>query len=114
MKTVSLELSKALKEAGVEIKTEYTWFSDPYKPEHVHARKYAPNLNVVCPAPTTDELLEWLPFGASVMKALDVDWKRHCYHATIIDADNPDNKKFYADTPADALAKLALWVKEEK
>jgi hypothetical protein len=106
MKTCSLELAKKLKEAGIDLDTEFFWHESgvlcfyglkkEFRKKSQDIEKY--------PAPTTDELLEWLPIGgAGILKRFEEKDYIAMYH-----------DHFEADkNPADVLAKLALWVKEQ-
>lgn len=126
IRTTSLQLSKQLQGAGILIesndyrwiRTENTWFVDPVMatPDGLinHGEWY--------PAYTTDELLEWLPdiekttvilektTGVSEDSKVEYD----AYYEKASDLMIYRDSMFTASTPADALAKLALWVKSQE
>lgn len=77
IKTTSLELSKALKEAGIEIDSELSWVkTEGYWPRVLHRpqdgwyedgeNKDLNNCKKIYPSPTVDELLEILPMTISI------------------------------------------------
>ena len=118
MKTVSLELAKQLKEAGIEIETYYSWYVSSMAGSAI-VRSNVAYENTI-PAPTTDELLEWLATYCEVTLS-NVPYETEegtqlAWVATAVLNSMDDTKDSHssADTPADALAKLALWVKEQE
>ncbi len=106
MKTVSLELAKQLQEAGVEIETEH-FYDHPDR----QARKsnFLVKVKSPVPAPTTDELLEWLPEQYKDHHLIMVKFSPTDYLAGY-----EHYQELPALTPTDALAKLCLWVKENQ
>lgn len=132
MKTVSLELAKQLKLAGIEIKTYWYWAvhekGHVIGLEHQTYPKTIPHAIDYYPSPTTDELLEWLPNYVSLCKAGGGRNGTTAGYIACSNANARENwlgrdhrmsnpipfEEFQDKTPADALAKLALWVKEQE
>jgi len=122
MKTVSLELAKQLEEEGIKLITEHYWVegpplgwlddSDDTKSVfmiQMNKGTYGDNI----PAPTTDELLEWLPkqfngrwFALSTCseRGWDAQYRYFDERDPLV--------LFCAKTAEEALVKLVLWVKE--
>lgn len=111
MKTVSLELAKELQAKGIEIETSFYWSEADRAVPDWHISEFK-GLGKCIPAPTTDELLEWLPWDfkesmPSISHANELE-----YWAYYEDGNGVIHQES-ANNPAAALAKLALWVKKE-
>lgn len=118
MKTVSLKLAKQLKDAGIEIDTYFVWSQQFTSNWSLDPRHDMMHTTEFIASPSTDELLEWLPREMSInYKIHDLTLQnenstawRADYRELIVWA--PSVR--FADTPADALARLCLWVKENE
>lgn len=124
MKTVSLELAKQHKEAKIGIETEFYWVNQDivgwelthYKAIRAEQCELNFSEHYYIPAPTTDELLEWLAKRCEVglrniPTADEMIWLADGVVNRIEDLRESSRS---ADTPADALAKLVLWVKGQE
>lgn len=129
MKTVSLELAKQLKAKGIEIKTLCQWdediygriqlfFDGQYLGEDMNSYSRSPK---AIPAPSTDELLEWLPKQMGHTHDLTICWNENdeAWNSGYWLFDSNELDRAYEEfvdskNPADCLAKLALWVKEQE
>lgn len=125
MTTVSLEMAKKLKEAGFGQDTEYKWLDYAGKGPHLnpftkigHTDNFEKLYEVICAAPTTDELLAELPetiHGAPVYQlAIEpinkIFWCGYQNHRS----DGVEYKReAVANTLPEALAKMWLWLKSQ-
>lgn len=128
IKTVSLETSKALKEAGFRQDTSYFWYTG-YEPRgpiyfktdlHLMNIKYIHHSNGFA-SPTSDEILEELPssiiwnstepYGLRIEKDSDkyvTVWyyrENHCGESSL--------DKFGSESLPEALAQMYLWLSKE-
>lgn len=119
MKTVSLELSKQLKEAGYPQKdSDFTWSGDKLFPA-VKGVEFTEDTA----APTADEILDQLP---STIEEVEIDgdnygmcelaiWKEEKdYSVNYLDEDSYPELQETEDVLADAAAKMWLYLKKQK
>lgn len=119
MKTVNLELSKELKEAGYPQDTYWSWVIQEFRHcenvflhESKHTGLYAENRKFA--SPTCDEILEQLPneIGGRILRLnKDTVWYEHNSIGAIIDRNIRIPDQF--DTiVSNALAKMWLYLKQ--
>ena len=112
MKTVSLELSKQLKEAGYPQETEFCYYrnADEYHfLRNPFEGKMRPFPEKTYASPTADEILEQLPEYVMVHRE-NSGW--YCEFKTV--SGRKTDIGFFGDTIADAAAKMWLYLKKEK
>lgn len=125
MKTVSFELSKQLYKTEIKIDSQFNWYGiEHYQGEQEPAielftsdqdlESHIKDAYKLYPAPTTDELLEWLPDKLNTFLDLYRS-SGNVYHAGYEEvASDLEGHYETADTPVEALAKLALWVAKNR
>jgi hypothetical protein len=107
----SLEMSKKLVEAGIVLETEYYWIRIANSPMMLMNSRYG--ADEYYPTPSMSELWRELPeyiTNGSTIQYLEMGKTGSKTYAAYDFAD--DYVLF--DNPADALAELLIWVKEEK
>lgn len=131
IKTVSLEIAKALKDAGFRQDTAFHWYGGgAYRTELCYGMLKVGGIAMEIldkdmfnyAAPTTDELLDELP--------KEVNRESMCYHLRIAFGNDYGNnvfylgyeedEEYYLDCPltenkslSEALAQMYLWLKKE-
>ncbi|HCJ67023.1 MAG TPA: hypothetical protein DHV62_06790, partial [Elusimicrobia bacterium] len=115
---VSLELAKRLKELGMPQRSEFVYFQGEEYQENVSAWKSYIEIysrldadklpgKEICSAFLSDELLEWSPIGISIRKG----WGLKNNYVVF---DNEAIEICDSDTPSNALAKLLIYLLENK
>lgn len=110
MKTVNLDLSKQLKEAGYPQKSffSWSWYGNRNYPDWEVIPKWGNESEYA--APLADEILEQLP--CATQQEWFVISKNPSKEEWVIDW-NTKNEMFKGDTLADAAAKMWLYLKKE-
>ena len=114
MKTTSLETSKLLKEEEFpqpQDREHYFWSCDSFNEKSPTAKftlHYHPIYRSDYFSPTTDELLEELPYAININKG-SFEY-RVSYHIVA----RVDNVNFFNKSLPEALAQMWLWLKKEK
>jgi hypothetical protein len=120
MKTTSQEISKRLVEAGIEVDTYFSYsrridlegydfylaWTDDVTPDDRWE---------IIPAPTADELGELLPYGIGTFElkfGKDMYVPYYAEYSDVINGSTEYLNRFDADTMADAMALMLLWLKE--
>ena len=103
----SFELSKKARHITEGMGCEFGFYKTAVGVE-CRPQEYSITKMFVCDSPTTDEWLEILPEETVLIKESKYLAE---YIGNYGDAD-PFENQFEADTPADALCKLALWLDE--
>lgn len=117
---VSLELAKQLKEAGYPQESLFYWWEDTYgieKNAHLHDKEpHNPKGGwTIFSAPTASEIGEELPKGCSYYPGNDFNWCCHYQQGNPKDHLHPFLVHLeYADTEANARAKMWLYLKKEE
>lgn len=125
-KTPSLETCKKLKEAGFDVKTERVWFQfdfgQPKEPFVLYSKEVEDHRTVLnegkilAPAPDMDELWQALPRKVGdetvgIYKHPDMPERTWLLYVDVEGFPNID-LSMASEVPAEALAQLWLWVKE--
>ena len=124
--TTSLELSKALEKAGYKQESLFYWIKEDGELNLVSQStipkdklEYGIKNNLIHSSPTAEEILEELPVGVHIFKNNGDKKERQytCYFRVPGGIEwkplQMKQLKFFADTPANALAKLFIYLKEE-
>jgi len=114
MKTATLETSKKLQEAGIDVDTQFNWLKSHITSDCIRVFEVSENdlelFSLICPAPTFDECWQLLPHviligGERAVKELNN--KAIGYYSL-----HGDDQEFsIEDNIAEACAQLALWLK---
>jgi len=105
----SLEASKRLHDAGIELETDFVWRLgvDGWKLlTKDWVRDMMSNTYESLPAPSMVEVWRELPNNAALLK-------NKVYYTSIGGNDNA-YKEFISENPTDALINLLIWVRKEK
>ena len=105
----SLEASKRLHDAGIELETDFVWRlgADGWKLlTKDWVRDMMSNTYESLPAPSMTEVLEELPNNTAFLK-------NKVYYASVGGSDN-EYKEFISTNPTDALIDLLIWTRKEK
>ena len=105
----SLEASKRLHDAGIELETDFVWRlgADGWKLlTKDWVRDMMSNTYESLPAPSMTEVLEELPNNTAFLK-------NKVYYASVGGSDN-EYKEFVGANPTDALIDLLIFVKQQQ
>ena len=122
LKPVSLQTAKMLKESGFRQDSPFNWveYSSEFMPKVCFAEYGIDNIRhiKICSAPTTDELLEEIPYA---LRYDDADYwfqiqklKHESYDVRYSDWQHMKVKKMFQDESLpEALAQMWLYLKKE-
>ena len=112
IKTATLQTAKLLKESGFKQDTYFVHYLNKHEDTAINTVSdrifYPSEYWDEFPSPTTDELLEELPYAININKG-PFEY-RVSYHIVA----RVDNISFLDKSLSEALAKMYLWLKKEK
>jgi len=102
----SLEASKLLEEAGIDLKSDKWWYRQDFKGTWNYTLADTSGTHGI-PAPSMAEVWRALPVGAQLTRGLEVNGCWTCWPRSL------GSPEYLNTNPTDALIDLLIWVRKE-